>query len=91
VSEKHSNLFENVFPSRSLFYEKIVQIECKTANLFARFAKMPPILCKDSHYALQRRRSRGAFRTVGVPPTLSGVNCRRDRSRGQDAACVVEI
>ena len=23
---------------------KIVQIECKTANLFARFAKMPPIL-----------------------------------------------
>ncbi|MBD9005307.1 MAG: hypothetical protein EGQ99_01865 [Porphyromonadaceae bacterium] len=25
---------------------KIVQIECKTANLFARFAKMPPILSK---------------------------------------------
>nr|DAI59353.1 MAG TPA: hypothetical protein [Crassvirales sp.] len=41
-------MFENVFLNRSLCYEKIVQIECKTANLFARFAKMQPILLKDS-------------------------------------------
>jgi|GEM_PF-6624476 len=33
-SEKHSNLFENVFPRRSLFYEKIVQAEWKEKNLF---------------------------------------------------------
>ena len=27
----------------------------------------------------QRRRSRGACRTIACPPTLSGVNCKRDR------------
>lgn len=27
----------------------------------------------------QRRRSRGACRTLACPPTLSGVNCKRDR------------
>jgi len=27
---------------------------------------------------------------LAFPPTLSGVNCRRDRSRGQDAACVMK-
>ena len=27
----------------------------------------------------QRRRTRGACRTIACPPTLSGVNCKRDR------------
>ena len=39
-------VYLNVLLSRSLFYAKIVQGECKTSSLLESFAEPQPILCK---------------------------------------------
>ena len=68
------------FPNRSLFYEKIVQDEWKEKSLLDFLFRIAAESVNESGACLcQRRRSRGACRTIACPPTLSGVNCKRDR------------
>lgn len=52
--------------------------------------KMCQFCIKETGLLNQRRRSRDACCAIGCPSTLSRVNIRRDRSRGQILHCLIQ-